>query len=167
MIDLTLGLRHLAWADQWMLDRLAELPPEAMLARYGTEGWSVARLAIHIAGGAGWYRYCLTGVPEVDLTPVDVEPEALKAQVLALRPHLAELDALLLAQVELPDEVLTITEEGGSFTAHRSTILTQACLHGIEHRAQIACALEVCGYSGFSLDDIDLWAFEVHERGHA
>ena len=36
-----------------------------------------------------------------------------------------------------------------------------------EHRAHIACALEVGGFHGFALDDIDLWAFEVHERGSA
>lgn len=166
MIDLTRALRHLGWADQWMFDRLSDLPAEAMLARYAPESWSVARLALHIVGGAEWYRYCLTGAPESDVYPGDVDLETLRAHVLAQRSRLAELDALLLAQSDLPDELLTITEEDGrSFTAMRSTILSQACLHGVEHRAQIACALEVAGYTGFALDDIDLWAFESFERG--
>ena len=145
-------------------DRFAELPVEAMLARYG-QSWSVARLAIHIVGGAEWYRYCLTGTPESGIDPGDVDLDTLRAHVLAQREYLAQLDALLLEQADLPDELLTIAEDGRSFTAMRSTILSQACLHGVEHRAQIACALEVSGYTGFALDDIDLWAFESYERG--
>ena len=165
MIDLSRGLRHLAWADAWMFDRLDELPAEALLARYAPESWSVARLALHIVGGAEWYRYCLTGIPETDVYPGDVDLPALRAHVLSQRDYLAGLDALLLEQAALPDELLTIEEVDGSFTALRSTILSQACLHGVEHRAQIACALEVNGYGGFALDDVDLWAFETHERG--
>lgn len=165
MIELTRGLRHLGWADAWMFDRLSELPAEAMLARYAPESWSVARLALHIVGGAQWYRYCLTGAPETDVYPGDVDLDELKAHVLGKRAELADLDALLLEQAALPDEPLTIAEEGRSFTAMRSTILSQACLHGVEHRAQIACALEVNGFTGFALDDIDLWAFESYERG--
>jgi len=166
MIDLTRGLRHLAWSDQWMLDQLGELPAEAMLAGYG-DSWSVARLATHIVGGAEWYRYCLTGVPETDLRPTSTEPADLQRHVLSLRDHLASLDALLLAQAELPDDRVSFADEGGERSALRSTILTQACLHGIEHRAQISCALEVSGFPGLPLDDVDLWAFEVHESGRA
>lgn len=165
MIELKRALRHLAWADEWMFDRLTDLPADALLARYAPDSWSVARLALHIVGGAGWYRYCLTGQGFGDLDPGDVDLGALRAHVLAQREPLAGLDALLLAQADLPDELLTITEDDGSFTAMRSTILSQACLHGVEHRAQIACALEVNGYTGFALDDIDLWAFETYERG--
>lgn len=166
MIDLTRGLRHLGWSDDWMFDRLGELPADAMLARYG-DSWSVARLAIHIVGGAEWYRYCLTGEPWTDLAPPSTEPAALQEHVLSLRAHLASLDALLLGEAGLTDEPVTFVDEDGERTAMRSTILTQACLHGIEHRAQISCALEVSGFPGLPLDDIDLWAFEVHERGLA
>ena len=163
MIDLGRGLRHLAWADAWMVERLGELPPEAMLARYSEGSWSVARLAIHIVGGAEWYRYCLTEVPWTDLAPPSTEPEALQQYVLSLAPHLAAIDALLLEQASLPDAQVAFTDEDGERHAWRSTILTQACLHGVEHRAQIACALEVSGFAGFALDDIDLWAFEAQE----
>lgn len=166
MIELTRALRHLRWADDWMFDRIGELPPEAMLARYA-ESWTVARLAIHIVGGAEWYRYCLTGEPETDLTPPSVEPVALQEFVLGLRPHLADLDGLLLSEAEAPDATVSFVDEGTPRAALRSTILTQACLHGIEHRAQIACALEVSGYSPLPLDDVDLWAFERYERDNA
>lgn len=163
MIDIQRGLRHLAWADAWMFERLADLPAEAMLARYSEGSWSVARLAIHIVGGAEWYRYCLTGVRWTDLAPPSTEPEDLQLHVVSLAPRLAAIDALLLEQAALPDGQVSFMDEDGERSAWRSTILTQACLHGVEHRAHIACALEVAGFEGFSLDDIDLWAFEAHE----
>jgi len=165
MIDLTRGLRHLAWADDWLFARLAEYPPDAMLARFAPEAWSVARLAIHIVGGAEWYRYCLTATPWTDLVPPSTEPKALQEYVVSLRPHLADLDATLLDQAALPDGSVAFVDEDGQRSALRSTILTQAVLHSIEHRAQIAAALEASGFDLLPLDDIDLWAFETYERG--
>lgn len=164
MIDLARGLRHLAWADDWLLSRLGEYPPEAMLARYSPDASTVARLAIHIVGGAEWYCYCLAGMPWTDLSPPSTEPAALQQHVVSLRPHLADLDTVLLDQAALPDEVVTFEDEDGPRSALRSTILTQACLHGTEHRAQIAAALEASGFDRLVLDDVDLWAFEVRER---
>lgn len=164
MIDLQRSLRHLAWSDAWMMQRLVALPAEAMLAQYSPRSWSVARLAIHTVGGAEWYRYCLTGTPWTDLSPPSTEPQALQQFVGGLAPHLAAIDALLVEQSASADEFVAFVDEDGERQALRSTILSQACLHGAEHRAQIACALEVSGFDGFVLDDIDLWAFEAHER---
>lgn len=157
MIDLTRSLRHLAWADARLYDDLGALPPEALEARYAPDAWTVGHLAMHIVGGAEWYAYCLAGTPWTDLEP-PTNPEDLGA----LARHLADLDALLLEQVALPDEVVEFVDEDGPRTAMRSTILSQACLHSAEHRAQIACALEVTGHGGVTLDDYDLWAFERH-----
>ena len=158
MIDLSRSLRHLAWADDKLLSDLEALPPSALQARYSPEAWTVGHLAMHIVGGAEWYAYCLAGTPWTDLAEPS-SPEDLRA----LARHLADLDALLLQEAELPDEVVEFVDEGGPRTALRSTILTQACLHSAEHRAQIACALEVTGHGGVTLDDYDLWAFEAYE----
>jgi uncharacterized damage-inducible protein DinB len=38
-------------------------------------------------------------------------------------------------------------------------------MHSTEHRAQIACALEVAGIDGVTLDDYDVWAFAAQEKG--
>ena len=160
MIDLTRSLRHLAWADARLFADLEALPPEALDARYSPDAWTVGHLTMHIVGGAEWYAYCLAGTPWTDLE-IPTRPEDLRR----LAQHLAELDALLLHQAELPDEVVEFVDEDGPRTALRSTILAQACLHSAEHRAQIACALEVTGHGGVTLDDYDLWAFEAHERG--
>ena len=159
VIDLTRSLRHLAWADAKLFSDLQALPPEALEARYSPDAWTVGHLARHIVGGAEWYAYCLAATPWTDLeTPSS--PEALRA----LGRHLDDLDALLLEQAALPDELLEFVDEDGARSALRSTVLAQACLHSAEHRAQIACALEVTGHAGVTLDDYDLWAFEEWER---
>jgi uncharacterized damage-inducible protein DinB len=159
VIDLTRSLRHLAWADARLFEDLAALPPEALQARYAPEAWTVGHLAMHIVGGAEWYAYCLDGEQWTDLAI----PES-AADLRALAARLADLDAILLAQAALPDETVEFIDEDGPRSALRSTILSQACLHSTEHRAQIACALEVTGQGGVTLDDYDLWAFESHER---
>lgn len=159
MITLERALRHLAWADDRLFAELAGLPPEALAARYAPDAWSVGALARHIVGGAEWYRYCLTGAEWTDLS----DPGG-REELLALGAHLADLDAALLAQASLPDGDVVFIDEDGPRTALRSTILTQACLHSTEHRAQIACALEVSGFGPLVLDDYDLWAFANVER---
>ncbi len=159
MVTLERPLRHLAWADGRLFAELADLPPAALDARYSSDAWTVGALARHIVGGAEWYRYCLTGAKWTDLS----DPRG-REDLLALGAYLADLDASLLAQVSLPDQDVEFVDEDGPRTALRSTILTQACLHSTEHRAQIACALEVSGFGPIVLDDYDLWAFESVER---
>ena len=159
MIELTRSLRHLACADARLFDDLAALPPEALESRYAPDAWTVGHLAMHIVGGAEWYAYCLAGTAWTDLS-IPTGPADLRT----LAAHLATLDALLLEQAALPDDPVDFIDEEGPRRALRSTILSQACLHSIEHRAQIACALDVTGQGGVRLDDYDLWAFEAHER---
>ncbi len=159
MIGLERGLRHLGWADTRFFAGLAELPAEAFSVSYAPDAWSVGRLATHIVGGAEWYRHCLTGAMWTDLQPI-----ADGAQAAQQGAYLAELDALLLEQVALPDDVMTFQDEQGQARALRSTLLTQAIVHATEHRAQIACALAAHGLPGPSLDALDLWAFEAWER---
>jgi uncharacterized damage-inducible protein DinB len=158
VIDLTRSLRHLRWADARLFADLELLPSDALEARYSPDAWTVGHLAMHIVGGAEWLAYCLAGTPWTDLSmPRDAQG------LRALASHLDDLDALLLDQASRPDEVVTFVDEDGPRSALRSTILSQACLHSAEHRAQIACALEVNGFTGVTLDDYDLWAFEAQE----
>ena len=158
MISMTTALRHLAWADDRLFRSLASLPPEALAASYAGPEWTVAHLARHIVGGAEWYRYCLVGERWTDLTlptsPADLD---------SLREHLAGINAVLLAQGDEADELLTYEDEDGDNSAPRSMLLAQACYHSTEHRTQIACALEVSGITGLTLDDYDLWSFTSAE----
>jgi uncharacterized damage-inducible protein DinB len=158
VIGIDRALRHLAWADARLFKELAALPPEALQARYAPDAATVADLAVHIVSGAEWYAYVLTGEQWTDL---QVPRSAADLGALAVR--LAHLDALLLAQAELPDERITFEDEDGPRQAFRSTVLTQASMHATEHRAQIACALEVAEWPRIDLDSYDLWAFHDYE----
>jgi len=159
MDDTTRALRHLAWADNQFFAALEALPDQAFEAKYAQQHWHVGQLAVHIVGAAEWYRYCLTGTPWTELR----EPTC-GADVMPLRAHLAELDATLIAEASQPEGFVEFADEDGPRRALRSTILTQACHHAAEHRAQIACALDAGGFDGPVLDDLDLWAFERFER---
>lgn len=160
MTDMTRALRHLAWTNNKLFAELAALPPAALDARYVPSAWPVSQLAVHFVGSSEWYCYCLAGMQWTDLTP-----PANSADLERLRARLADLDAVLIAQASLPDDLVEFEDENGLRTALRSTILAQACMHAAEHRAQIACALEVNGFPGLTLDDYDVWAFEEFERG--
>lgn len=161
MIGIERGLRHLAWADDRFFAHLATLPDDAFAATYAPDAWPVGRLATHVVGAAEWYRYCLTGEPWTDLPPM-VNGEVAQT----LRTALLDLDATLLAQAAVDDERLTFADENGETSALRSSLLSQAILHSVEHRAQIACALLVNGFDAPVLDDLDFWAYEAWERAN-
>jgi uncharacterized damage-inducible protein DinB len=155
MVDMTRALRHLAWADEKFYTQFAALPEEGMGARYAPQHWPAGHLAAHIIGSASWYRYCLTGVQWLDVewvrTPADIG---------GLLPQLLEIDAALLEQASLPDEPVTFEDDTGPRTVWRSTLLSQACMHATEHRAQVAAALDASGFPSIVLDDLDYWEFE-------
>lgn len=73
---------------------------------------------------------------------------------------------MISSQSELPDEYLTIKEDGGNWQALGSTILAEAIYHPAEHRTQLIDALESRGLSPILLDELDLWKFERFEKEH-
>ena len=151
--------RHSAWASQCIYDAVRELPVEALSAYVRDPEWSVGRLLQHIAGGADWYVYCLTGNPLGD----QKLPHSM-ADVKELQEQLAGFDAMIASQADLPDDYLTITEGEKSWQNLRSTILAEAIYHAAEHRTQLVDALESKGFTSISLDRLDLWTFESFER---
>ena len=151
--------RHSAWASQRIYDAIQELPLDALESYIRDPEWSVARLLQHIPGGADWYVYCLTGRPLSN----QMKPMSM-ADVKVLQEQLAEYDAIIATQAELPDEYLTITEGGKSWQNLRSTILAEAIYHAAEHRTQLVDALEARGFTSISLDRLDLWSFESFEK---
>lgn len=160
MIDLTRSLRHLAWADEKFFTELAAAPAEILELETKPGGATIGRLAVHIVNGAFWYRYCLNGAPWSDFTPPSTYDDF--ADLAAL---IHAIDGELLAEALVPDALMTFKDEDGTGRAMRSTLLTQACYHATEHRAQIALALDLAGYPGvIDLDEYDLWSFEQHEH---
>ncbi len=152
-------LRHMAWANQRVLDEVKSLPDLALGAYIVNAEWTAGRILQHIVSGADWYVFCLTETPWRDIK----FPESMMG-LNFLQEQLAEFDAIISSQSELPDENLTIREDGDSWQALRSTILSQAIYHAGEHRTQLIDALESKGFSPISLDDIDLWKFESFEK---
>lgn len=155
MITMERSLKQAAWADDQLYAAVAKMPTEALTATYATAEWHVGRLLNHIVSGAEWYRYILTGTMWTDL----VVPTT-SSEVSQLRSHLAGLHAEIFAEVSKPDELLTFQDEDGPSTAMRSTVISMVAHHSCEHRAQIGAALEIHGFAGFSLDDLDFWAYE-------
>lgn len=152
-------LRHMAWANQQVYDAVKKLPDAALGAYIVDSEWTAGRILQHIVGGADWYVFCLTETPwrEIEM------PNEMK-DLDSLQEQLAEFDAKILSQEDLPDEYLTIDEDGEKWQALRSTILAQSVYHATEHRAQLVDALESRGFSPTSLDDLDLWKFGRLER---
>jgi len=152
-------LRHMAWANQQVYDAVQQLPDEALGAYIANKEWTAGHLLQHIAGSANWYEYCLTGAPWRDIK----HPERMSDLDL-LKEQLAEFDAKISSQGDLPDEYLTIVEEEKSWQNLRSTIIAEAIYHAAEHRTQLIDALESRGFIPLALDDLDLWSFERYEK---
>lgn len=156
------ALRHMAWANQRVYASLGMLPDESLNSYIVNPEWSAGRIIQHIVSGADWYVYCLT-----EAMWSEVPTPSVIADVPALAKLLAECDAAILSQAELPDEFLTIKEDEKSWQNLRSTLLAQAVHHATEHRAQLIDALEAKGFAPINLDDIDFWAFEKFEKESA
>lgn len=153
MIALKKSLEHMAWSNQRFLEAVEELPIHIYDLKAADGEWPVGQLLTHLAGSAEWYRYILTGARWTELLPV-TNFEDLKK----LRSYLAELDAVLVDQAGLADEVITYRGEHGMTQVHRSTILAQAVMHAAEHKGQIATLVKVNGLH-LDLDVIDVWNF--------
>jgi len=152
-------LRHMAWANQRVYDAVQQLPDKALGAFIANEEWTAGRILHHIVASSDWYVYCLTGEPWRDIKM----PQTM-SDLDVLKKQLAEFDAKISSQSELPDEYLTIIEGDKSFQNVRSTIMAEAIYHAAEHRTQLVDALEARGLLPIALDDLDLWKFERYEK---
>jgi uncharacterized damage-inducible protein DinB len=154
MISLDMSLRHMAWADAKLFGALQELPESSLKCTYAAPEWSVAHIAMHLLQGAEWYCYILTGSKWTELR----EPET-SADVAELGAYLQRMYATLIEQCSLPDEMVDFEDEDGINSKPRAMVLAQAVYHSIEHRTQIAIALEINGNRAIDLDTYDLWHF--------
>lgn len=129
--------------------------PNDVFGLRSTEGeWPVGQLLTHLAGSGEWYRYCLTGEKWTDLKPITSGAIALN-----YLPIIAELDAVLIRELEKPDGKLEIEGEDGIIHATRSLILAQAVMHAAEHKGQIASILKQHGHH-IDLDSLDVWSWQ-------
>jgi uncharacterized damage-inducible protein DinB len=153
MIGIKHALEHMAWSNEEFFKQLIG-QHEGIYALSSAEGeWSVGRLLAHLADSGEWYRYILTGEGWTDPQPISNHQEAVD-----LGAYLAQLDAGLVKQADLEDEVLTFQDEHGPSQATRSMLLAQAVMHTAEHKGQIASIAKAAGFH-LDLDCLDLWAF--------
>ena len=147
-------LRHMAWANQQLLQTLAGLPDETLVLAEPGSDWPVGEIAHHLVSAAGFYVYRLSGEK---LAEPDVPRTA--AAVLELAASCAQADARLRELAAAPEESLIYQRPNGPVARNRSTVVAQAIHHATEHRAQIASSLADHGVKAIDLDALDLWAF--------
>ena len=147
--------RHMAWGNAYVFARLSEISPDAWLLTAPNNEWSVAAIAEHLAGAAGFYVTRLDGNAPASRERLAIP--ATKAELLQLAQYCGEADIALRKLASLPDAMTTYQRGGETVTRARSTILAQSIHHATEHRSQIAGVLSGHKINAIDLDEIDLW----------
>ena len=148
--------RHLAWANNYVFDRIAEEPDERLKLCAPNDTWTVAEILEHLT--ASRYADLLDGTGDI---PTQVP--STKAEVLALKELSHSFDLRLRESAKSPDGFVEFQRGERAIRRNRETILTQAIHHATEHRAQIAGIFANHGLKVVDLDEIDLWAFANYE----
>jgi uncharacterized damage-inducible protein DinB len=157
------ALRHMAWANQQLIARLAEQPDvaQALALTAPRNEWSAGRILAHLANAANGYGARLQGLPRQP----QLEPATSSADLATIADRLAASDARLREQAARPEGMAAYAGDSSSYP--RSTVIAQAIHHATEHRAQIAGALATNGNNAIDLDAIDLWGFTDAEGAGA
>ena len=151
--------RHMAWANQSLLEQLTMIPVDALVLTAENDQWSVAAIVKHFVNSAGFYVCRVTGEP----SPGDFTRPQTKADLLDLARRCAEFDAQLGELARMPETMTTYQREGKTIVRARSTILGQSIHHATEHRAQVADILSLHGIKVVDLDEMDVWAYSDAE----
>ena len=163
-------LKHMAWANQEVIGKIAELPKEALDAYVVNPEWTVGTIVRHIGSASNWYVWRLLDreaftAEEKDYWEArlkDDDEESPKMQEINyVLEVLRSSDAMLLEQSRLPDADVPREFRGEKHVFKRSTILAQAVHHATEHRAQAVSALELRGFGSINLDDFDVWSYQI------
>lgn len=158
-ISLQRALEHMAWANQEIYKLIAELPDEALDAYAIDPEFSVREILRHITFSSGSLAARLEGVESEALE----QPQNM-AELRNVAAQMAINDARLIKLVNLEDKSIEVIRRGKITHWMRSTVLTQAVHHSIEHRAQAVSALEARGYKAVNLDDFSVWDYELSQR---
>jgi uncharacterized damage-inducible protein DinB len=161
-IGLDRALRHMAWSNQAVFSAVSELPTEALDSFITNPEWTVREILHHICDGAIWYIHRLE-IENWQLVPEINSMEDVKE----LTELIGRFDQKLIQAANQEDRELIyrFEEEHRVVARWYSTILTQAIHHATEHRAQLVDALDYKGFKTINLDKLDLWAFDMVERG--
>jgi uncharacterized damage-inducible protein DinB len=169
-MDMEKILKHMAWANQQVIGKISELPAEALEAYAVNPDWTVGTIVRHIGSASNWYLWRLLDREAFSAEEnsywekrrEDGDEESPKMQDLKyVLEVLRDSDAQLLEQSRKPDADIPREFRGEQHVFKRSTILSQAIHHATEHRAQAVSALEARGFTSISLDDFDVWSYQI------
>ena len=148
--------RHLAWANNYVFDKIAEQPEEHLKLCAPNDTLSVADILEHLT--ASRYADLLDGTGDI---PTQVPSN--KAEVLALKELSHSFDVRLRESAKHPNGFVEFQRGERTIRRNRETILTQCIHHATEHRAQIAGIFANHGLKVIDLDAIDMWEFANYE----
>lgn len=148
--------RHLAWANSYVFDKIAEQPDSSLKLCAPNDTWTVAEILEHLT--ASRYADLLDGTGDI---PTQVPSN--KTEVLALKELSHSFDVRLSESAKNPDGFVEFQRGEKTIRRNRQTILTQAIHHATEHRAQIAGIFASHGQKVIDLDAIDMWEFANYE----
>ncbi len=150
--------RHMAWANAYLFDRLAELTEAELQLTAPEDEWTAAAIAQHLVSAATRYALRLDDLGEEE-TPTPKSSQ----EVLILKELSRKADARLRLAAHEPEGFVESTRDGQIIRRARQTILAQSIHHATEHRAQIAGIFSSHGMKIVDLDAIDLWEFADFE----
>jgi uncharacterized damage-inducible protein DinB len=159
MITLEKSLKQMAWADKKLFDILLSLPDEAWRAKISEGEWDVAHYAFHLIASADWYAFELGQKLRFTKEPDSID------EIRSLGETWKEINAFFIKESQKDDEMVSFMEDGKEFKVLRSTVLSQALIHSVEHRIHIASPLQAGGFLFPDLADFSLWAYEASQTG--
>lgn len=151
--------RHMAWANQILLQKLQEVPVDALALSSENKEWTVGVITEHFVRSAGFYCARVTG----EALPGGFKTPSSHEDLRELATRCADFDAMLRQLASQPEGMTTYQREGKTIHRARSTILGQSIHHATEHRAQIADILSLHGIRAIDLDEMDVWAYSDAE----
>ena len=151
--------RHMAWANQFLLEQLKAVPDDALALTAENDEWTVGAITMHFVRSAGFYVARVAGGE----LPSGFETPSNQDDLLELARRCKEFDAQLRELATMPEGMTTYVREGMTIRRARSTILGQSIHHATEHRAQIAGVLSLHGIQAIDLDAMDVWAYSDAE----
>jgi uncharacterized damage-inducible protein DinB len=150
------SLKHMAWANEEMLNILLALPDEAMKFSSWNPDWTVGKIVHHIVDSQGRLISRITS----QLPPVEC-PEVTTADSISdLLPLFKERDAHIFSLANEPDQMHSITQNGKKVEFLTSTVIAQSVHHAAEHRVQISDILANNKMDVLNLDSLSFFRFE-------
>jgi uncharacterized damage-inducible protein DinB len=157
---LTVLLAHNEWATRVMIDACAALPREQLHQRFDMGPGSLADTLAHIVGSMRRWGDVLAG--RAERPRLEASPPA----IADLRGHFDEIsrDLQSSARAHPPQELVTASRGGRSFTFARGGVLAQVLTHGVHHRAQCLNMLRRLGVEPLPPSSVIEWIMAVDAR---